>query len=233
MWDCDEISIIQFTQVIDGKSAHSVGGPTLKGRRRGLSVLRVLSAMLLVAGMSLLTVLLWIRSIWQWDYFDCQIPHMTSVFHADSLRNRLNFWVQPFSKPRADVWMSYHSCGSPSWGNALDIDDSWANNLVIIAFDKPRREVESDGIRFPHWILAMLFAFVPFVRYMARRRGRSPLRGHCGRCGYNLTGNVSGTCPECGAACKSASRAGESLAAENLTICLRSDVQRSAKGLTG
>jgi rubrerythrin len=22
--------------------------------------------------------------------------------------------------------------------------------------------------------------------------------GHCQRCGYNLTGNVSGVCPECG-----------------------------------
>jgi hypothetical protein len=27
--------------------------------------------------------------------------------------------------------------------------------------------------------------------------GRRPIRGHC-RCGYDLTGNVSGTCPECG-----------------------------------
>ena len=26
--------------------------------------------------------------------------------------------------------------------------------------------------------------------------------GHCRRCGYNLTGNVSGRCPECGAAVK-------------------------------
>jgi hypothetical protein len=27
---------------------------------------------------------------------------------------------------------------------------------------------------------------------------RRRLRGTCGVCGYNLTGNVSGTCPECG-----------------------------------
>jgi hypothetical protein len=26
--------------------------------------------------------------------------------------------------------------------------------------------------------------------------------GHCQICGYNLTGNVSGRCPECGKACK-------------------------------
>ena len=26
--------------------------------------------------------------------------------------------------------------------------------------------------------------------------------GHCSTCGYNLTGNTSGRCPECGAACE-------------------------------
>ena len=29
-------------------------------------------------------------------------------------------------------------------------------------------------------------------------RDRRPPRGHCQKCGYNLQGNVSGTCPECG-----------------------------------
>ncbi len=31
-------------------------------------------------------------------------------------------------------------------------------------------------------------------------RDRRPPRGHCQHCGYNLTGNQSGTCPECGEA---------------------------------
>ena len=31
---------------------------------------------------------------------------------------------------------------------------------------------------------------------IARRRGYP--RGHCRACGYNLRGNVSGVCPECG-----------------------------------
>jgi len=34
------------------------------------------------------------------------------------------------------------------------------------------------------------------VRYLFRWRRPQP--GHCRQCGYNLTGNVSGTCPECG-----------------------------------
>jgi hypothetical protein len=31
--------------------------------------------------------------------------------------------------------------------------------------------------------------------------------GHCRRCGYNLTGNVSGACPECGAVARRPTRA--------------------------
>ncbi|HEY3241813.1 MAG TPA: hypothetical protein VGM03_00550 [Phycisphaerae bacterium] len=29
-------------------------------------------------------------------------------------------------------------------------------------------------------------------------RDRRPKPGHCQRCGYDLTGNTSGVCPECG-----------------------------------
>ena len=31
-------------------------------------------------------------------------------------------------------------------------------------------------------------------------RPRAPRPGHCRNCGYDLTGNLSGICPECGAA---------------------------------
>jgi purine-cytosine permease-like protein len=37
---------------------------------------------------------------------------------------------------------------------------------------------------------------------VVRRRRRG---GFCRHCGYNLRGNVSGVCPECGAACTAAS----------------------------
>jgi hypothetical protein len=47
----------------------------------------------------------------------------------------------------------------------------------------------------PMWLL-FLIGFVPFV-WLARRDWRIP-PGCCRECGYNLTGNVSGTCPECG-----------------------------------
>jgi hypothetical protein len=60
-------------------------------------------------------------------------------------------------------------------------------------------------IRFPLWLPVVLFAFLPiraFIRGpIARRRLRRRRDlGQCMGCGYDLTGNVSGICPECGAA---------------------------------
>ena len=53
----------------------------------------------------------------------------------------------------------------------------------------------------PLWMPFMLLAAYPtlaFIRGPLRRRRRRK-RGECVACGYNLTGNVSGVCPECGA----------------------------------
>lgn len=50
------------------------------------------------------------------------------------------------------------------------------------------------------WILCPLLAVYPFVlliRPILRRR-RWIREGLCLKCGYSLTGNLSGVCPECG-----------------------------------
>jgi hypothetical protein len=48
--------------------------------------------------------------------------------------------------------------------------------------------------------LAIVFAIYPtiIVSIHALRRWHRNRRGLCLKCGYSLTGNVSGTCPECG-----------------------------------
>jgi hypothetical protein len=48
----------------------------------------------------------------------------------------------------------------------------------------------------PIWMLLVVIA-IPTAFLWVRDRRRFP-RGHCQACGYNLTGNVSGVCPECG-----------------------------------
>lgn len=50
----------------------------------------------------------------------------------------------------------------------------------------------------PLWLL-LLTALILTVFLWYRDRRRVPV-GHCRKCGYDLTGNVSGLCPECGTA---------------------------------
>jgi hypothetical protein len=46
------------------------------------------------------------------------------------------------------------------------------------------------AVMVPLWVLI----------YPAELREERRARGQCPQCGYDLTGNVSGVCPECGAA---------------------------------
>jgi hypothetical protein len=66
---------------------------------------------------------------------------------------------------------------------------------------------------------AVLFTILPIARIVSHFVRDSPRKrrslGLCERCGYDLTGNTSGACPECGAACKAADPAGVSPAAGN------------------
>ncbi len=47
----------------------------------------------------------------------------------------------------------------------------------------------------PLWIPLVLAAIPTVLAFMRDRRS---IPGHCQHCGYDLTGNVSGRCPECG-----------------------------------
>lgn len=56
----------------------------------------------------------------------------------------------------------------------------------------------------PYWFLSLTLAALPFAwgrKSWRRRVSRSrQILGSCLHCGYSLTGNTSGVCPECGAA---------------------------------
>ena len=60
------------------------------------------------------------------------------------------------------------------------------------------------SVAIPYWQVAIGLALVPaawFIRSDSRRRARRRQpRCLCTNCGYNLTANASGVCPECGAA---------------------------------
>ena len=60
---------------------------------------------------------------------------------------------------------------------------------------------EFETLVVPFWAACALSGVVPALwlwRYRRDRRVRSDGMPHCAKCDYNLTGNVSGICPECG-----------------------------------
>ena len=89
----------------------------------------------------------------------------------------------------------------------------------FIRFHRPRttfgwfpQRVWLPGATFvvvPLWMPILLLVVITCAIYLggdARRRTRWP---RCVRCGYDLTGNVSGRCPECGTATREQRRKAE------------------------
>ena len=56
--------------------------------------------------------------------------------------------------------------------------------------------VWSLDVRIPFWVFVLLTG-IP-AAFLFRRDRKRQLAGHCGICGYDLFGNTSGKCPECG-----------------------------------
>jgi hypothetical protein len=54
------------------------------------------------------------------------------------------------------------------------------------------------GVIVPCWSLVILFGILPSLWVSKNRKRRNRNTAECLACGYNLTGNSSGVCPECG-----------------------------------
>ncbi len=81
----------------------------------------------------------------------------------------------------------------------------WLNYGLYTAFSDPSfglaivTELGHDSMVGQVIAANLPFAVVLAVAARHPRRCRKP--GHCPRCGYNLTGNITGRCPECGRPC--------------------------------
>jgi len=74
-----------------------------------------------------------------------------------------------------------------------DYDHRFAGFIVTRDIQMNFRQWVFEG---PTWIVLLLLAILP-AAYVVHMKRRIPA-GCCAICGYNLTGNTSGTCPECG-----------------------------------
>ena len=69
---------------------------------------------------------------------------------------------------------------------------------VFLGFSLPGKNGILPGmLQFPVWLLVVALGFPTAILWW---RDRRPKAGFCKVCKYDLTGNESGTCPECGTA---------------------------------
>ena len=76
--------------------------------------------------------------------------------------------------------------------------EDYEDYLAALISGLARRRLTKFAL--PLWMPLVLFAAYPLVAFVRGplRRWRRARRGAFRKCGYNLTGNVSGVCPECG-----------------------------------
>jgi hypothetical protein len=115
---------------------------------------------------------------------------------APSRRNSMHKQFGPFSFSTLQLPM-WVSCGPgrPPLPEALEKRELERRR------ERDRwRDATLYYVCFPTWSAAVILGVFPAWAFVTGplRRWRRRRKGLCVRCGYNLTGNVSGVCPECG-----------------------------------
>ncbi len=106
------------------------------------------------------------------------------------------------------LYLTYHRYGDRDWTvEANRISDRWEPDwferfglcwrwqFEINDNQRPIGLASGVDLLIPFWMLCLPVSVATFVLFYLDRR---PPKGHCRNCGYDLTGNESGVCPECG-----------------------------------
>ena len=175
--------------------------------RRPLNLLTALSLLMFLA-----VAALWVRSHWRFDLLLVRSvePIPGAGFSVAQLSFSYRSGVLYFGRQR---WGSDQAPGdgrgpvvlksSPAVGGKWDAGFNPGNvrwHVGRLAWvDDVSRTHRASFLTVPAWLLAAVFAALPAARLHRRARARIT-HGQCSSCGYDLTGNVSGVCPECGTA---------------------------------
>jgi len=87
------------------------------------------------------------------------------------------------------------------WSISADRASPPTDLMDGVGLTRPQFRLEKSGLTcviasLPLWVLLFVsFAFTVAVRHIERR---FVAPGRCSHCDYDLTGNLSGRCPECG-----------------------------------
>jgi hypothetical protein len=168
-----------------------------------LNLLTTLSLLLCVT-----LAFLWYRSYWRWDLWRAhpdERRYYTVVFETGGFTVDVTTYDRPTDDRRfwGRGWNWNRNGRAPLrpvqpvnfwnrqgfyWSDVSHAPSRFGAALVREQF-----------VTVPAWLPTLLTAIAPSAWLVARLRRRARFgRGHCTGCGYDLTGNVSGVCPECG-----------------------------------
>jgi len=176
-------------------------------KRYIFNTLMALSLLLLLA-----TAGLWVDSYWH--YASLRIKDGKISYVAENLDGRIiTGWLESMIPPVV-----------PYGGLTLEeLDWEWQRQSPpFVSLFQPKTPLYVDSsligfgyaaspdwsgvirnlVQVPHWFLALFFTIFPTIWFIKWNKRRKLGPNACPGCGYDLTGNESGACPECGAQLK-------------------------------
>ncbi len=149
----------------------------------------------LLPGFAAISALLLLLSVVMWGASYIPRPRRPSltltargyIYHFGMTEGNAHFAVQPLSTAQP---------GSRAWQNATVLVNDFPGGMFVHG--------RAGGGPFwrlmvTWWLLCLLFLVFPLIWVVTLRVSRRRMAGlPCPQCSYDLTGNTSGVCPECG-----------------------------------
>jgi len=155
-----------------------------------------------------LALLLWVASCFWWGFFlwrtdtwGCQVDCDWGTLSLDVFRRggdpEWQWRVRPGLHIVSHAWWRDYLAQ-----HGIVLDSAANRNYYGFALPKVLTRVPALSrsgtvfwVKLPLWFPLLILAVPTGILFWRDRRYPA---GHCQKCGYNLTGNVSGRCPECG-----------------------------------
>jgi hypothetical protein len=133
-----------------------------------------------------LLLVMWVYSVWGSVFRVCRVRNAECTVELTA-QNLWFIWVDS-GVPRQTEWIF-------RWRHPLALR-LWLPHASGGGMSRNGKNIGFRTFNVPLWIPILLIA-IPTLFLFWRDHQLNPT-GHCQKCGYNLTGNVSGICPECG-----------------------------------